>query len=99
MRYEALPRFPGAERDFSFVFTDTVDFEKIRQSVMGLAIGEQRAFIPVEVFRGENVGAGKYSILMRAKFQSSERTLRDGEVATWAGQITKALEALGGMQR
>ena len=55
VRYEALPRFPGAERDFSFVFTDTVDFEKIRQSVMGLAIGEQRAFIPVEVFRGENV--------------------------------------------
>jgi phenylalanyl-tRNA synthetase beta subunit len=36
---------------------------------------------------------------MRAKLQSSERTLRDDEVAQWAGQITKAMEALGGEQR
>ena len=99
MRYEALPRFPAVERDFSFVFVDAVEFEKIRQSVMGLGIGELRGFVPVEIFRGEKVGAGKYSILMRAKFQSGERTLRDDEVAAWAGQITKALEGLGGVQR
>ncbi len=36
---------------------------------------------------------------MRAKFQSGERTLRDDEVAQWSGQIAKALEALGGVQR
>ena len=28
-----------------------------------------------------------------------ERTLRDDEVAQWSGQIAKALEALGGVQR
>jgi len=98
-RYEALPRFPAVERDLSFVFADTVEFEKIRQSVAGLGIGELREFAPVEIFRGDKVGAGKYSILMRAKFQSGERTLRDDEVAAWAGRITKALEALGGVQR
>jgi phenylalanyl-tRNA synthetase beta chain len=99
VRYEVLPRFPAVERDFSFVFADTVEFEKIRQSVAGLGIGELRGFVPVEIFRGEKVGAGKYSILMRATFQSGERTLRDDEVAAWAGQITKALEGLGGVQR
>ena len=88
VRYEALPRFPAVERDFSFVFDDAVEFEKIRQSVCGLGIAELRSFVPVEIFRGDKVGAGKYSILMRAKFQSSERTLRDDEVAEWAGQIT-----------
>jgi phenylalanyl-tRNA synthetase beta subunit len=36
---------------------------------------------------------------MRAKLQSSERTLRDDEVSQWSGQIAKALEELGGMQR
>jgi phenylalanyl-tRNA synthetase beta chain len=92
-------RFPAVERDFSFVFGDGVEFEKIRQSVTGLCIAELRSFVPVEIFRGEQVGAGKYSILMRAKLQSSERTLRDDEVAKWAGQIAKALEALGGAQR
>jgi phenylalanyl-tRNA synthetase beta chain len=99
VRYEALPRFPAVERDFSFVFDDGVEFEKIHQSVTGLGISELRSFVPVEVFRGEKVGVGKYSILMRAKLQSSERTLRDDEVALWAGQIARALEGLGGVQR
>ncbi len=99
VHYEALPRFPAVERDFSFVFEDAVEFEKIRQSMLGLGITELRGFGPVEVFRGEKVGAGKYSILMRAKFQSAERTLRDDEVAGWSAHITKTLESLGGAQR
>ena len=99
VRYEALPRFPAVERDFSFVFEDGVEFAKIQQSVAGLGIAELRSFVPVEVFRGEKVGAGKYSILMRARLQSSERTLRDDEIAQWTGQIASALEALGGLQR
>jgi phenylalanyl-tRNA synthetase beta chain len=99
VRYEALPRFPAVERDFSFVFDDGVEFEKLRQSITGLGITELRSFVPIEIFRGERVGAGKYSILMRATLQSSERTLRDDEVAQWSAQITKALESLGGQQR
>jgi phenylalanyl-tRNA synthetase beta chain len=99
VRYEALPRFPAVERDFSFAFNDEVGFEKIRQSVAGLGISELRSFVPVEIFRGEKVGAGKYSTLLRTRFQSSERTLREDEVARWSGQITKALEGLGGTQR
>ena len=99
VRYEALPRFPAVERDFSFVFVDAVEFEKIHQSAVGLGITELRSFVPIEIFRGDKVGAGKYSILLRARFQSSERTLRDDEVGQWSGQITKALEALGGVQR
>jgi len=99
VRYEALPRFPAVERDFSFVFDDSVVFETIRQSVLGLGIPELRSFSPVEIFRGGKVGAGKYSILLRAKFQSGERTLRDDEIAQWVGRIAKALEGLGGVQR
>ncbi|MGB9204977.1 MAG: phenylalanine--tRNA ligase subunit beta [Terriglobales bacterium] len=101
-RYEALPRFPAVERDFSFVFDDGVEFEKIHQSVSALGIAELRSFVPVEVFRGGStvfVTPGNYSILLRAKFQSSERTLRDDEVAHLREQIAKALEAAGGAPR
>jgi phenylalanyl-tRNA synthetase beta chain len=101
-RYEALPRFPAVERDFSFVFDDGVEFSKIYESVCGLGIAELRSFVPLEIFRGGStvfVTPGKYSILMRARLQSSERTLRDDEVAQWAGRISKALEELGGLQR
>ena len=76
-----------------------MEFEKIHQSVCGLGITELRSFVPVEIFRGEKVGAGKYSILLRARLQSSERTLRDDEVAQWAERIATTLEGLGGVRR
>jgi phenylalanyl-tRNA synthetase beta chain len=99
VRYESLPRYPAVERDFSFVFHDSVLFEAIRQAVGDLEIEELRSFQPAETYRGEKVGAGRYSMLMRARFQSLERTLRDDEVADWSARIIKALETLGGQLR
>ena len=43
--------------------------------------------------------AGQYSILLRARLQSDERTLRDEEIAGFAGKIVGALQGLGGVQR
>jgi phenylalanyl-tRNA synthetase beta chain len=99
VRYEALPRYPAVERDFSFVFADAIEFEAIHQAVNALRLGELRSFVPIEIFRGGAIPAGKYSILLRAKFQSHERTLREDAVAQWSAQIVKALEGLGGTQR
>jgi phenylalanyl-tRNA synthetase beta chain len=99
VRYQPLPRYPGVERDFSFVFEDSVTFEKIQHSVTGLGLTELRSFVPVEIFRGGNVPAGKYSLLLRARLQSAERTLREDEVAQWSAQIIEMLESLGGKQR
>jgi phenylalanyl-tRNA synthetase beta chain len=99
VRYEALPRYPAVERDFSFIFDDSVELEKIRQAVQALRIKDLRSFVPAEIFRGGTIPAGKYSILLRVKFQSRERTLREDEVAKWSAQIIEALKTLGGAQR
>jgi phenylalanyl-tRNA synthetase beta chain len=99
LRYEPLSRFPAVDRDFSFAFADSVSFERIRGAVHALGIAELQSFQPVEIFRGGTVPQGNYSILLRAQFQSAERTLRDDEVAQWSGQIVKALEGLGGSLR
>jgi phenylalanyl-tRNA synthetase beta chain len=99
VRYEPLPRYPAVERDFSFIFDDAVAFDKIAGSVSALSLGELRSFTPVDVLRGGNVSAGKYSVLLRARFQSFERTLREDEVAQWSAKIVAALEELGGKQR
>jgi len=98
-RYQPLPRYPTVERDFSFTFADSVLFENVQQAVTHLKIAELRSFEPVEIFRGGNVPAGKYSMLVRALFQSNERTLREEEVAQWSAQIVQALEGLGGTLR
>ncbi|MFB3916458.1 MAG: phenylalanine--tRNA ligase subunit beta [Terriglobales bacterium] len=98
-KYTPIPRYPAIDRDLSFIFDDAVTFERIRNAVDALHLSELRSFVPVEVFRGGAIPAGRYSVLLRAKFQSAERTLRDDEVALWAQQLIKALEALSGVQR
>jgi phenylalanyl-tRNA synthetase beta chain len=103
-RYRPASRFPAVERDFSFVFDGGTSFESIHSAVEQLAIPELEGFAPVEILRGNEkqgaaVPAGKFSILLRATFQSAERTLRDEDVAVWSGRIIEALKALGGALR
>jgi phenylalanyl-tRNA synthetase beta chain len=98
-RYQPLSRFPAVDRDFSFLFNDSVTFEQIHSAVRALNITELQSFQPAEIFRGGSVAPGKYSVLLRAQFQSAERTLRDDEVSHWSAQIIRTLEALGGTIR
>jgi phenylalanyl-tRNA synthetase beta chain len=98
-RYRPLSKFPAVSRDFSFLFPETVTFGQIQDAVSNLSLTDLQDFAPVEIFRGGSVPAGKYSILLRSQFQSSDRTLRDDEVAQWSAQIIKALEAIGGSIR
>ena len=88
-KYRRFSKFPAVGRDFSFFFDDAVTFERIHSAVEALGIAEMQSFAPVEVYRGDKVGTGKYSTLLHAEFQSQERTLRDDEVAQWSAQIVK----------
>jgi phenylalanyl-tRNA synthetase beta chain len=98
-RYQPLSRFPAVDRDFSFTFANNVTFAQVQSAVGALHIAEVQTFKPMEVFRGGAVPPGKYSVLLRAQFQSADRTLRDDEVAQWSVQIIRALEAIGGTLR
>jgi phenylalanyl-tRNA synthetase beta chain len=76
-----------------------VTFAKILSAIQSLDLAELRSFVPVEIFRGGSVAPGKYSILLRARFQSLDRTLREDEVAEWSAKIVNVLTELGGAQR
>jgi len=99
MLYRPLPKFPAVERDFSFVFKDEITFNKIKTAIHDIQLKDLRSFAPIEIFRGGSVPAGSYSILVRAKFQSFARTLREDEVNDWSAKIVAALQQLGGAQR
>ena len=97
-----LSRYQAVERDFSFLFPDSVRWEAIETSVERLAIRELRGMQPVEIFRdasGKAVKAGSYSMLLRVVFQSRERTLSEEELTGGSEKIVGALKALGGTQR
>jgi phenylalanyl-tRNA synthetase beta chain len=98
-RFRPIPRYPAVQRDFSFVFPEAVTFDRIHSAVAGLQIPEMVGFQPVEIFRGGAIPSGRYSGLLRATFQSAERTLREEEVAAWSERIVVALRAVGGVLR
>jgi phenylalanyl-tRNA synthetase beta chain len=99
VKFAALGKYPAVERDFSFVFGDDISFEQMQGAATGLKIAELREFLPVEIFRGGSIAAGKYSALLRVRFQSGERTLREDEVVRWSERIVAVLTGLGGAQR
>jgi phenylalanyl-tRNA synthetase beta chain len=99
VKFQPLGKFPAVERDFSFVFAENVSFEQMRNAASSAGVADLREFVPVEIFRGGSIDSGKYSILLRARFQSADRTLREDEIAEWSGKIVAALTRLGGAQR
>ncbi len=99
VRFTPLGKYPSVERDFSFVFNDSVTFAQMQRIVAGEGLSELRELRPVEIFRGGAIAAGKFSILLRVRFQSNERTLREDEVGQWSAAIVAGLSRLGGTQR
>ena len=99
VKFTPVGKYPAVERDFSFVFSDDVEFAEMREAVLDLRLPELREFKPVEIFRGGSIGGGRYSILLRARLQSDQGTLRDDQIAQWSAEMVKALQGLGGVQR
>ena len=91
-RYEPLPRFPAVERDFSLLLADGIAFSEIVDSIRSLGIPEVSSIEAVDLFRGKNVPAGKYSLLVRVTFQSREGTLTEGQINHFVGKIIAILE-------
>ena len=97
--YTPVSKYPAVERDFSFVLPEGVEFESIRRKLAALRIAELTAIVPAEIFRGGSLAPGTYSFLLRVRFQSAERTLRDDQVAAWSQQIIEVVGSLGGTLR
>jgi phenylalanyl-tRNA synthetase beta chain len=99
VKFTPLGRYPAVERDFSFIFGDDISFDRMSRAVESLGLDTLRDLRPVEIFRGGSIASSSYSILLRVRFQSRERTLREDEVAEWSGKVVEALTRLGGVQR
>ncbi len=91
-RYEPLPRFPAVERDFSLLLADGTAFSDVVKTIRSLNIGEVVSIEAADLFRGKNVPAGKYSLLVRVTFQSREATLTDAQTSDFSTKIVSALE-------
>ena len=90
-RYEPLPRFPAVERDFSLLLNDGTSFAEVAKAISSLNIPEIASVEAADLFRGKNVPANKYSLMVRITFQSREATLTDPQIADYSAKIVAAL--------
>ncbi|MGH9711984.1 MAG: phenylalanine--tRNA ligase subunit beta [Candidatus Acidiferrales bacterium] len=91
-RFKSLPRFPAVERDFSLVLADGVTFAQVAETICALGIHELQSIEAADLFRGGQVPSGRYSLMIRATFQSAQTTLTDTQLADFSSRIVSALE-------
>jgi phenylalanyl-tRNA synthetase beta chain len=94
-----ISRYQAVERDFSFVFPDTTQWDAVASAIHALAIPELQSLKPIELWRDRKKHPGVYSLLLRTIFQSNDHTLRDEELTDFWTRIIAALTALGGTIR
>ncbi|HEY0703567.1 MAG TPA: phenylalanine--tRNA ligase subunit beta [Candidatus Acidoferrales bacterium] len=92
LRFKPLPRFPAVERDFSLVLADGVSFAQVAAAIRELGIAELQNIEALDLFRGGQVPAGKYSLMIRATFQSAEATFTDAQLNDFSMRIVTALQ-------
>jgi phenylalanyl-tRNA synthetase beta chain len=98
-RYKPLPRYPAVARDFSLLFSDSgVTYRHIVGAICHLNIPEVSSVEALDVYRGKNLPAGTFSIMIRVILQSHEATLTESRIAEISREIVHVLASTWGAQ-
>jgi phenylalanyl-tRNA synthetase beta chain len=85
-------RFPAVLLDLAVVIPEKVDSRTLLDTARGAGGPLLESVRLIDVYRGEQVGAGNKSIAFSMTFRSPERTLGDGEALSARDAIAKAIE-------
>jgi phenylalanyl-tRNA synthetase beta chain len=90
--YQPSPRFPAVERDFSLLLPEGVTFADVTRAIRETGIVEISSMEALDLYRGKNVPAGKYSLLVRVTLQSREGTFTEAQLTDFSSRIVSSLE-------
>jgi phenylalanyl-tRNA synthetase beta chain len=91
-RFRAIPRLPGVERDFSLLLPEGTAFAQVREAIAAAGVVEVTSVDPVDLYRGGQVPAGKYSLLVHVRFDSPEQTFTEAQLSDFSARIVANLE-------
>ena len=83
--------YPAVKQDLAFAVREHVAAADLVEAARAAAGHELRTMVAFDVYRGEQVGAGRKSIAFRVEFQSPERTLSDEDAAVLRDRIVAAV--------
>lgn len=95
-RYEGLPRHPASDRDVSVIVPDNVPIGGILDR-LGTEKRVERVKLKEE-YTGEQIPAGKRSILLTVRYRDAGNTLSDSEIDGLHKKTVKILESDFGAQ-
>ena len=97
---QPISRFPAVVQDVALVVDENLSAEEVRQAILasgGQLLRDARLF---DLYRGEQIPAGKKSLAYSLTYQADDRTLTDDEVAQVQERIVQHLaEELGAKLR
>ena len=89
---KAVPEFPPVLEDIALIVDETVpaaEVEAMIRQTGGKAVSSVRLF---DLYRGDQIGAGKKSLAYSLAYQAADKTLTDAEAAAIRSKIVKRLE-------
>jgi phenylalanyl-tRNA synthetase beta chain len=89
---QPVPAFPPVLEDMALIVDEGVPATRVEELIRqegGRTVTEVRLF---DLYRGEQIGAGKKSLAYNLTYQDPERTLTDREVASVRQRIIRRLE-------
>jgi phenylalanyl-tRNA synthetase beta chain len=86
-------------QDLAIVVGEDVPAATVREVVLAGGGELLRSATVFDLYRGEQVGAGRKSLALRLEFRAADRTLTDAEVAERREAIKAALTEIGGSLR
>jgi phenylalanyl-tRNA synthetase beta chain len=92
--YQAVSRFPAVREDIAVVVDEAITAAQVEATIWN-AGGSLRVLRDVRLFdlyRGEQVSAGRKSLAYRLVYQADDRTLTDDDATKIRAKIIKALE-------
>ncbi|MBU6400692.1 MAG: phenylalanine--tRNA ligase subunit beta [Verrucomicrobia bacterium] len=78
--FKPLPVFPGVRRDLAMMVPEATTHEAVLQAVRQAKAPHLEAVELFDVFRGQNLPAGRKSVAYAFTYRHGERTLTDAEV-------------------
>lgn len=98
--YKTISRFPEAERHFNLLVSDVLIAAEIESKLNNFHNSELLTLSLEDIYSGENLPEGKKSVTIKAVFGSTQKTLKDEEIAEAQKQLLSYLKkSLGGELR
>lgn len=90
-KFKQLPKFPASKKDFSFLFSEDINWKEIENTIKKLNLPIEKIEV-FDIYKGKNIPHGKISISFSITFRSPEKTLENDEIDRFEKNIIETIE-------